>query len=91
MTVSPTGSASTMKPEATHVDNHDTVEALNDSTLKRAAERGQAATDKYDAQLPMPFQPVPYPREASLYTDKDDIDMANPLSSIIQNSSENCG
>jgi hypothetical protein len=35
------------KPEvAHHGHNHDGIEALNDSTLHRAAERGEQATDK---------------------------------------------
>ncbi|KAH6871207.1 major facilitator superfamily domain-containing protein [Thelonectria olida] len=40
-----------MKPKTTHVDNHDTIEALNESSLRHAAVRGQAATDKYGQPL----------------------------------------
>ena len=36
-----------MAAEKPETDNHDTIEALNDSALRHAAERGQAATDKY--------------------------------------------
>ncbi|KAH6888718.1 major facilitator superfamily domain-containing protein [Thelonectria olida] len=40
-----------MKPSTEHIDHHDNIEALNDSTAKRAAEQGQAATDKYGESL----------------------------------------
>lgn len=35
------------------VSNHDTIDALNEATLHHAAERGQAATDKYVHWLPV--------------------------------------
>ncbi|KAH8685122.1 major facilitator superfamily domain-containing protein [Ilyonectria robusta] len=46
-----------VKSETQHVNHHDNVEALNDSTLHHAAERGQAATDKYGQSL-VQYDPV---------------------------------
>ncbi|KAF4463548.1 mfs transporter [Fusarium albosuccineum] len=46
-----------MKASTEHVDNHDTIEGLNDSTLQHAAERGQAATNKYGEPL-VQYDPV---------------------------------
>ncbi|KAJ3520510.1 hypothetical protein NM208_g13679 [Fusarium decemcellulare] len=46
-----------MKASTEHVDNHDTIEGLNDSTLQHAAERGQAATNKYGESL-VQYDPV---------------------------------
>ncbi|KAM5344928.1 hypothetical protein ACJ41O_010790 [Fusarium nematophilum] len=39
------------KPMVEHIDNHDKVEALTDSALQNAAERGQEATDKSGQSL----------------------------------------
>lgn len=40
-----------MKASTAHVENHDNIENLDNATLHHAAERGQAATDKYEISL----------------------------------------
>lgn len=45
------------KPTIEHIDNHDTVEDLNDASLQNAAEKGQTATDKYGESL-VQYDPV---------------------------------
>lgn len=43
-----------MKASTEHVDVQDDIEeAHNESTVKHAAEKGQAATDKYDHHTPL--------------------------------------
>ncbi|KAH7117351.1 major facilitator superfamily domain-containing protein [Dactylonectria macrodidyma] len=46
-----------MKPTTEHIDRHDNIEALNNSTVKHAAEQGHAATDKYGQSL-LQYDPV---------------------------------